>query len=93
MAADLENRYIVGMNTIAVSRQTAPLIFLRRLIRAGLLAALVFALARDAQLFDSSRECRGAFSSAFSNGFDVHRCKLTIKAVGSDFKFAVPLPE
>jgi hypothetical protein len=58
----------------------------------GVLAALVFAFVGDAQLFDASRDCRGAFSSGFSSGFDVHRCKLTVKAVGSDFKLTIPLP-
>jgi hypothetical protein len=59
-------------------------------VRCGLLAALAFALAASAQLFDISRECRGDFSSAFSSGFDLHRCELTVKAVGSDLRFSIP---
>jgi hypothetical protein len=81
------------MRPVALPQPLVPLTVVWRLIRLGVLAALVFALVGDAQLFDASRECRGAFSSGFSSGFDVHRCKLTIKAVGSDFKFAVPLPQ
>jgi hypothetical protein len=50
------------------------------------------ALAADTQLSEASKECQGAFNSAFSRGFDIHRCKMTIKAIGADFKFSVPLP-
>jgi hypothetical protein len=85
--------YIDAMRSVALPRPRVPITVVWWLIRLGVLAALVFALAGDAQLFDASRECRGAFSSAFSSGFDVHRCKLTVKAVGSDFKFAIPLPQ
>ncbi len=62
-------------------------------MRNGLLAAIAFALAADAQLFEASRDCQsGAFSSAFSRGFDVQRCRLTVKAIGAELKFSVPLP-
>lgn len=54
--------------------------------------AVVFALVTATQLFDATKECRGAFSSGFSAGFDVYRCRLTIKAVGTDLKFSIPLP-
>jgi hypothetical protein len=61
-------------------------------VRYGLLPALAVALAADTQLFDASKECKGAFSSAFSAGFDVHRCKIAVRAIGADFKFSIPLP-
>jgi hypothetical protein len=80
------------MKAIALSWPRSPAIGLRWLVRNGLLPALAFALAADTQLFDASKECKGAFSSAFSNGFDVHRCQLNIKAIGADFKFIIPLP-
>jgi hypothetical protein len=80
------------MKAIAVPWPISPLIVFRWLVRNGLLPALAFALAADTQLFEASKECQGAFSSAFSRGFDVHRCKMTIKAIGADFKFSVPLP-
>jgi hypothetical protein len=80
------------MISVALPRPLVPLTVVWSLIRLGVLAALVFALVGDAQLLDASRECWGAFSSGFSNGFDVHRCKLTVKAVGSDFMFSIPLP-
>jgi len=80
------------MKTITLPWPVSPAVGFRALVRKGLLPALALALALAAQLFDASRECRGAFSSAFSAGFDVHRCNLTIKAVGTDFKFSVPLP-
>jgi hypothetical protein len=85
--------YVDAMRSIALPRSLVPLTVAWWLVRLGVLAALVFALVGDAQLFDASRDCRGAFSSGFSNGFDVHRCKLTVKAVGSDFRFSVPLPQ
>jgi len=81
------------MKVAASQWKVSPAIGLRRLVRYGLLPALAFALAADTQLFEMSRHCRsGAFSSAFSRGFDVQRCKLTVKAVGADFKISVPLP-
>jgi hypothetical protein len=78
---------------ISLPLPVSPAIRLSRLVRSGLLAALAFALAADAHLFEASKECRGGFSSGFSSGFDVHRCKLTIKAVGADLKLSVPLPQ
>ena len=85
-ASDIEEQAIRTLWPVS------PAAGLRALMRKGLLPALAFSLAADTQLFDASRECRGAFSSAFSSGFDVHRCNLTIEAVGTDFKFRVPLP-
>jgi hypothetical protein len=80
------------MKAIALTRPICPAIALRWLVRYGWLPALAIALAADIQLFDASKECRGTFSSAFSRDFDIHRCKITIKAIATDFKFSIPLP-
>jgi hypothetical protein len=79
------------MNEIALTLTVSPAIW-RRLARYGLLPAIAIALAGNARLFEASRECRGAFSSDFSRDFDVHSCKLTIKATGAEFRVSVPLP-
>jgi hypothetical protein len=79
------------MNEIALKRTASPAILLW-LVWLALLPAIAVALTGTARLFDASRECQGAFSSDFSRDFDVHRCKLTIKAIGADFKFSVPFP-
>jgi hypothetical protein len=92
LAISLRAYICTFMKAIARPWPLSPLIVLQRLVRNGLLPALAFALAADTQLFDASKECKGAFSSAFSNGFDVHRCQLNIKAIGADFKFSIPLP-
>jgi hypothetical protein len=70
----------------------SPAESLRRFVRYGLLSAFVFAMAADARLFDVSNECRGDFSSAFSRDFDVRRCNLTVRSIGSDLKFNLPFP-
>jgi hypothetical protein len=80
------------MDTIAQRRPSVSPVIARRLIRAGLVATLAVAVVGSARLFDVSRECRGAFTSGFSTGFDIHRCKLTVKAVGTDLSVAIPLP-
>lgn len=49
----------------------------RRLILVGLVAAFAVALALSISV---SRECKGgAFSSAFSGGFDVRQCDLVLR--------------
>jgi hypothetical protein len=68
----------------------SPAIKLRTLVSLGVLPAIVVALVVATQLFDVKRECRGAFSLGFGPGFDVYRCNLTIKAVGTDL--SIPLP-
>jgi hypothetical protein len=92
MAGREGSNHIIDMNAIALGRPALPLSAVRRLVWLGLLAAFVFALSADVQQFEASKECQGAFNSAFSRGFDIHRCKMTIKAIGADFKFSVPLP-
>jgi hypothetical protein len=79
------------MNETALTL-TAPTAIWRLLVRCGLLLAIAIALAGNARLFEASRECRGAFSSDFTREFDVHSCKLTIKAAGAEFKVSIPLP-
>jgi hypothetical protein len=62
-----------------------PADFYRRLVLAGLMAALVFALSTDVRQFEVSKECSGAFSSGFSRrDFDVHHCDLALKRWGED---------
>jgi hypothetical protein len=80
------------MNAIALRRPAIPLTVVWRLIRVGLLPALVFALSADVQQFEASRDCRGAFSAGFSRGFDTHRCDLVLRKIGTDVKIRVPLP-
>ena len=80
---------LVGMNVIAFKQPIGPWTVVSRLIRLGLLSALVFALSA----VEASRDCHGgAFSAGFSSGFDTHRCNLVVK-IGTDFKFSVPLPQ
>jgi hypothetical protein len=57
---------------------------LRWLILQCLLPALVLALIVALWQFDASKECRGAFSTGFSSGFDRHRCDLIIRSKGEE---------
>jgi hypothetical protein len=80
------------MNTTAIPIQL-PVDLIRRLVTAGLMAALVFALSADVMQFDASKECRGgAFGGGFSGGFDVRRCSVTIRRIGGDAEIRIPLP-
>jgi hypothetical protein len=63
----------------------------RHLVRAGLISAFVVALASDVQQIEGSKECRGAFSTGFSNGFDLLRCDLVLRKTGNEL-IRVPLP-
>jgi hypothetical protein len=81
------------MNAFTPAWPVSPAIVLRRFVRSGLLAALAFALAADAQLFEASKDCRGSFSRDFSNGFDLYRCDLVVRKIGSEFEIRVPLPQ
>ena len=64
---------------------------MRRMVLAGL-SALIAGLAVELPRFDAKKECRaGAFSSGFSNDFDVRRCDLVIRKFGSEIA-RVPLP-
>jgi hypothetical protein len=80
------------MKAITLHRPAIPLTIVWWLFRLGVLAALVFALSADAQQFEASKDCRGAFSAGFSSGFDTHRCDLIVRKIGSDLKVRIPLP-
>jgi hypothetical protein len=70
------------MTDVLISRGR-PAEFLRRLVRAGLLLALVVALAIGLNYISAERKCRGgAFSAGFGSGFNVKRCDLVIKGGG-----------
>ena len=84
----------LNMNEIAIPRPERPVDLTRRLVCAGAMAALVFALSRGVPQFEASKECRGgAFSAGFSLGFDVRRCDLNVKRVGGDLEIRIPLPQ
>ena len=54
-----------------------PADWLSRRVRAGLPFAIIIAgVLAVVHNFETSRECRGAFSGGFSNGFDHYRCVL-----------------
>jgi hypothetical protein len=67
---------------------------MRGLVHAGLVAALMIALAASLPAFNANRECRGgAFSSGFSAGFDIKRCDLVIRKNGGDVVLRIRLPQ
>jgi hypothetical protein len=57
------------------------------------LGALVFALSSDVVQFETSKECRGAFSSGFGGGFETRHCAVVVRKTGSDEKIRIPLPQ
>jgi hypothetical protein len=71
--------------------EVRPILILRWLVRLGLIPALAFALSSTATLFTTSRECQGAFSAGFSNGFDRYRCAVVIRHVGTNYHIRIPL--
>jgi hypothetical protein len=79
------------MSVAAVWGVSRPVELVRRLVRAGLMVALVYAVSGDVAQFGASKECGGAFSSAFSSGFDVRHCDLVIKRFGDEVG-RLPLP-
>jgi len=75
-------------------RQERPADLIRRLIRDGLIPSLVLTLYLVLVQFEASKECRGgAFSAGFGGGFDVHRCDLVVRRIGSDRGLCIPLPQ
>jgi hypothetical protein len=72
------------MTTAAIPGAERPADLVRRLVLAGLMAALVFAVSADVMRFEWRKECRGDFSSGFSRDFDVRRCDLVVRRVGGD---------
>jgi hypothetical protein len=81
------------MIAIALQRPNRPIDLILRWVRAGLIPALVFALSGDVMQFEASKECRGALSSGFSGGFDVHRCDLAVRRIGGDVVVRIPIPQ
>jgi hypothetical protein len=69
-----------------------PIAFLRWAVRAGLICAFVLALVLTAIQLDVSRDCRGGFSRGFNSGFDVYRCELVVRKIGTNAQFRIPLP-
>jgi hypothetical protein len=82
------------MTTIPLPRHESLAELIRRLIRDGLIPALVLALYLVQVQFEASKECRGgAFSAGFSRGFDVRRCDLVVRRIGDDVGIRIPLPQ
>jgi hypothetical protein len=83
----------VGMKSIRHSQERSA-----SQIQAGAVAGrlfalgIVLALALTAIQLDVSRACRGAFSRGFSSGFDVYRCELVVRKIGTNTQFRIPLP-
>jgi hypothetical protein len=86
-------RFAVGSNMSMISLPRYRPTSRRWLVWVGLMSALVLAAYMVLAQFDASKECRGgAFSAAFSRGFDVRRCDLVLKRVGSEV-VRIPLPQ
>lgn len=66
---------------------------IRSAVRAGLIAAFVAAMMLTANQFETFRDCHGAFSRAFSNGFDRYRCDLGIRHVVTSYELMLPIPD
>jgi len=50
-------------------------------------------LAVELPQFDAKKECRGgAFSAAFSSGFDISHCDIVVRKAGTEVA-RVPLPQ
>ncbi len=80
------------MSATAVPVAVRPADQTRRLVRLGLLGALVFALSVGVMQFEVNRECRvGLFSAGFSAGFNGRVCKVVLKRLGRDL-IEIPLP-
>jgi hypothetical protein len=70
-----------------------PSDWLRRLVCAGLLFAIVVAgMVAMLHSFEASKECRGAFSNGFSNGFDRYRCELKLRIIENGPQLTIVLP-
>jgi len=70
-----------------------PIDWLSWAICAGLMLALVYAVAATSFQLSVDRECKGgAFSSAFGSDFDIRRCGVSIEHVPNGAKITIPLP-
>jgi hypothetical protein len=80
-------------SVIAGAARLRPADWLRRSVRAGLLAAIIVAgVAASVDTFQVSRECGGAFSQGFSASFDRYHCDLVIRSLKTDYQIKVPPP-
>lgn len=67
--------------------------WLRRFVGAGLIAAILVAgVVAIMDTFHVSRECTGAFSRAFSAGFNQYHCELKIRSLKTDHQIKISLP-
>jgi hypothetical protein len=80
-----------NMSMISLPRRERPADLVRWMVRSGLMAGLGVVLYVVLAQFDAVKECRGgAFSPAFSHGFDVRRCDLVIRRFGYEIgRFSV----
>jgi hypothetical protein len=70
-----------------------PADFLRRLVVAGLLVAIVVVgVIAALDTMRISRQCGGAFSRAFNAGFDRYHCELVIRTIKGGYQIKIPLP-
>jgi len=75
---------------LAIVAGLRPADRIARLVRAGVLFALLIAGVLALHSFQVSRECRAAFSRGFSNGFAVYHCDLKIR-IKDGPEFRLPL--
>lgn len=70
-----------------------PIAWLRWTVWSGLFVALIVAIAGTVVQINLDRSCKnGAFSNAFSGGFEIHRCRISIEHVPTRAKITVPPP-
>jgi hypothetical protein len=70
-----------------------PVAWLRWVVWAGLMLALVGAVGATSIQVHINRDCKaGAFSSGFNSGFDIRRCGISIEHVPTGMKITIPLP-
>ena len=67
-----------------------PVDWLIRLVRAGLVCAIIAVGLVALHGFEISKECHGAFDRAFSGGFDRYNCDLKIR-IKNGPEFTLPV--
>jgi len=81
------------MRFVKSSAILRPSDWLGRLVRAGLPCAIVIAgVVAMLKSFETSKECQGAFSSGFSNGFDRYHCELKLRVIENGPELILTLP-
>jgi len=84
---------VVNVTAIDLPGFRQPAGLTRRLVFLGLIPALAAAALVALWPYEAKKECRaGAFSSGFSNGFDVRHCDLVVRRVGGDEIVRISLP-